>query len=150
MRSILAILILAACGGAPKPATPNPPPVGQLEHGMRNCPSAVPGAVTTVRNTVGGADLDIVADNPAAQSKIYDLAVMHAKLGDPDGSAMEHTGRHGGPGNIGHCPVIHAATEISVTRLPNGATIHIRALVPNDVAELQTAISDRVAHLAVR
>jgi hypothetical protein len=149
MRSILAILVTAACSSTPSHPT-HPAPIGQLEQGMRNCPSAVDGAVTKLRNQIGGVDLIITADAPVAQRRILELARLHARLGDPDGSAMEHTGRHGGPGDIGHCPVVHAATTVSVTPLPNGATIHIRALLAGDVRHLQTVISDRVARLAVR
>jgi hypothetical protein len=136
----------AGCGGTPAPAT-TPAPQGQLEHGMHNCPSGLAGAVTRATNTDAGVDLAITATDPAVQRQIGELAELHEHMGDPDGSAMEHTGLHGGPGLIGHCPIVHAATAVSVARLADGALIHLRAIAPADVAALQAAVAERVAAL---
>jgi len=139
--------ILAGCApSSPRPAAPAPPQ-GELEHNMRNCPSSLAGSSTRATNTEAGVDLEITAADPAVQQKIVELATMHEKMGDPDGSAMEHTGLHGGPGVIGHCPIIHAATIVSVTRIGNGAMVHLRAVAPDGVAKLQAGVAERVAGL---
>jgi hypothetical protein len=121
---------------------------GALEHSMANCPTAVPGAVTRAVNTEFGVDLTITADDPASQRRIIELAARHEQVGDPDGSAPPHTGLHGGPGGIGHCPVIHDATTVTFSRLRRGAVIHLRALLPGDVARVQAIVNERLAALA--
>ena len=123
---------------------------GALEHSMANCPTAVRGAVTRAVNTEFGVDLTITADDPASQRRILELAARHEQIGDPDGSAPRHTGRHGGPGGIGHCPVIHDETTVTFTRLRRGAVIHLRALLPSDVARVQSIVNSRLAALAER
>lgn len=123
---------------------------GALEHSMANCPSAVKGAVTRAVNTEFGVELTITADDPASQRRIIELAARHEQVGDPDGSAPPHTGLHGGPGSIGHCPVIHDATTVTFTRLRRGAVIHLRALLPSDVARVQAIVHQRLAALAER
>lgn len=144
------------------PTAPDAPPValaapvarrlrqGALEHSMANCPTAVQGAVTRAVNTEFGVDLTITADDPASQRRIAELAALHERIGDPDGSAPPHTGLHGGPGGIGHCPVIHDATTVTFTRLRRGVVIHLRALLPSDVARVQAIVNGRVAALAER
>jgi hypothetical protein len=139
---------------APGDPTPPPPPLvaprGEQEHAMRNCPTALAGVSTTLTNTAVGVDLQITTTDPAVRRRIIELARMHGHLGGADGSAPEHTGLHGGPGSIGHCPVIHADTNVTFTPLANGAVIHISAIVAEDVATVQATVADRLARLAVR
>ena len=123
---------------------------GAMEHSMTNCPTAVKGAVTKAVNTEFGVDLTITADDPASQRRIVELAARHEQIGDPDGSVPPHTGLHGGPGGIGHCPVIHDETTVTFTRLRRGVVIHLRALLPSDVARVQSIVNSRLAALAER
>lgn len=117
---------------------------------MRNCPTAVAGATTQAANTTFGVDLTITATEPASWRRILELAALHERMGDPDGSAPRHTGLHGGPGSFGRCPVIHTATTVTFSRLRKGAVIHIRALLPDDIARVQALVADRLAYLAER
>jgi hypothetical protein len=139
---------------APGEATPPPPPLvvprGGQEHAMRNCPTSLAGASTKLSNTAVGVDLEITTTDPAVRRRIIELARVHGHLGGPDGSAPEHTGLHGGPGRIGHCPVIHADTNVTFTPLANGAVIHISAIVAEDVPTVQATVADRLARLAAR
>ena len=123
---------------------------GAMERSMTNCPTAVPGATTHAVNTEFGVELTITAEDPAAQRRIADLAARQERMGDPDGSAPQHTGLHGGPGRLGHCPVIHDATTVTFTRLRRGVVIHLRALLPSDVARVQALVADRIAEIAER
>jgi len=135
---------------APAAAAPGQPRQGAMERSMANCPTAVAGAATRAVNTESGIDLTITADDPASQRRIFELADLHARIGEPDGSAPAHTGLHGGPGGIGHCPVIHDATTVMVSRLRRGVVIHVRALVPGDAPRVQTIVNDRLAAVAAR
>ncbi|HEX8114356.1 MAG TPA: hypothetical protein VF516_41785 [Kofleriaceae bacterium] len=123
---------------------------GGLEHAMANCPTAVQGAVTRAVNTEFGVDLTITADDPVSQRRIVELAARHEQMGDPDGAIPPHTGRHGGPGGIGHCPVFHDSTTVTFTKLRRGAVIHLRALLPSDVTRVQAIVADRLATFAQR
>lgn len=117
---------------------------------MANCPTAVKGAVTRAVNTEFGVDITITADDPVSQRRIIGLAARHEQLGDPDGAIPRHTGRHGGPGGIGRCPVIHDSTTVTFTQLRRGVVIHLRALLPSDVPRVQAVVADRLATLAER
>jgi hypothetical protein len=123
---------------------------GGLEHAMANCPTAVKGAVTRSVNTEFGVDLTITSDDPVSQRRIVELAARHEQMGDPDGAIPRHTGRHGGPGGLGHCPVFHDSTTVTFTRLRRGAVIHLRALLPTDVPRVQGIVAERLATLAER
>ncbi|HEU4731874.1 MAG TPA: hypothetical protein VFT22_28460 [Kofleriaceae bacterium] len=135
---------------ATAPVAAPPVPSGAREHSMRNCPTAVAGATTQLTKTGVGVDLEITTSDPAARRQVITLARMHSHLGDPDGVTKAHTGRHGGPGVIGHCPIVHASTNVTFTPTPNGVVIHINAIVPEDVPAVQVTVADRLARLAQR
>lgn len=137
---------------SPSPSSPGQAVLqpGKLEHDMRNCPTSVSGATTQAANTAFGVDLTITAAKPASQRRILELAALHERMGDPDGSAPRHTGLHGGPGSFGRCAVIHTATTITFTRLRKGAVIHIRALLPDDITRVQALVADRLTYTAER
>ena len=149
MRMILLSFVLAACASTPSHPAASPPH-GQLEHDMRNCPSSLAGTTTHVTNTPAGVDLEITAGDPAVQQQIVDLAILHEQMGQPNPGEVQHTGKHGGPGSIGHCPVVHNGTTVTFARIAGGAVIHVAAMAPDDVARVQAAVADRVARLAAR
>lgn len=117
---------------------------------MRNCPNALAGTTTNLTNTPDGVDLEITTNDPAIQQQIVQLAAVQSHMGHPNKSEMEHTGMHGGPGDIGYCPIIHTATMVTFDEIKGGAMIHVRAQKPQDVSNLQTTIASRVARLAAR
>lgn len=138
-------------------AAPAPTPLaaplarqGALEHAMRNCPTAVAGAITAATNTPSGVDLTITATDLTAQRRLVELSAIHEGMGDPENPALRHTGRHGGPGTLGRCPVIHDGTTVTFTKLRKGVVIHLRALLPSDVARVQQIVADRLAAIATR
>jgi len=117
---------------------------------MQNCPNALAGAATNLSNTPDGVDLAITAIDPAIQQQIVQLAMVQAHMGHSNKSEMEHTGMHGGPGDIGFCPIVHTATTVTFTQVAGGAVIHVRAAAPQDVPHLQATTASRVARLAAR
>jgi hypothetical protein len=146
---IIFSLVLAGCAST-QGRSEAPPAQGQRAHGMRNCPSAVAGATTNLTNTPDGVDLQITASDPTVQQQVIELANIQAHMGKPNRSETEHTGMHGGPGDVGYCPIIHTATTVTFTQITGGAVIHVRAAVPADVPRLQAMVADRVARLATR
>lgn len=146
MRTLLglsAFVIFAAC--APTAAPPAPSgPAGKMEHAMGNCPAAVTGAVTSMRTISGGLELDITATTPEASNEIVRRAHHDSVAGPPDPSVGAHTGQHGGPGDGGHCPVIHAGTKVSVMEIGGGVRITVLA---EDPAQTSALIADTRARL---
>ena len=149
MKKLLFVCaVLAGCSSrpAPQPAAPKQaaPMSGELEHGMANCPSAVDGAETHLTNTPTGVDVTVTAQNADAQALIVQLAELHTRH-EGMGNAPQHTGQHGGPGSIGHCPIIHDGTQISMTSVEGGVVLHVDALAPERVKEVQAQTADRLA-----
>lgn len=142
-RLAIAFLFLAACKPTAAPPAPSGP-VGHMEHGMGNCPSAVTGSVTSMKVIAGGVELDITADDLDAAREIVDRANRHSAAGGPaDGAAM-HSGGHGGPGDIGHCPVVHKDTTVTVTEIGGGVRITVLAVDPAQAPALERETRERI------
>lgn len=150
VKRVLPLLLFAACSRSP--ATPTLVNAGtgsqrgELERGMANCPSAVAGANTELVMTEIGVDLIITAHDPETRRELRARAERHVRMGDPAG-LPEHSGLHGGPGWMGHCPIIHDATTVTSTHTKTGVIVHVRALVPSKVKALQEETRARVAGL---
>jgi hypothetical protein len=134
----------------PPPSPPPPVQIGRREHGMRNCPTALAGITLQAVNTAMGVDLTITTRDPVIRRDLLERARINSHMGNPDETAAEHTGRHGGPGKQGYCPVIHADTNVTFTVIPSGAVIHVSALAPEDVPAVQAAVAERMPRLAER
>ncbi|HTJ41037.1 MAG TPA: hypothetical protein VL463_03050 [Kofleriaceae bacterium] len=132
---------------APAPITPPGNMTGGKEHAMANCPTAVAGAHTQMTFTDDGIELAITASTPAARAEIQKRAHLHASLAAPSGKGM-HSGRHGGPGRIGYCPIVHDDRVIvTVSDTTRGARIRMRADGDNAITELQELVALRVSGL---
>jgi hypothetical protein len=145
----------AAPAAAPTPPAPTGPqttPPGNMsggkEHAMSNCPSAVPGARTSMVFTDDGIALSISATTAEAQKEIRRRAHLHASMSAPSGRGL-HSGGHGGPGRIGYCPIIHdGRTVVTAIDTRTGAMVRMRADGNDDaVAELQELVALRVSGL---
>lgn len=113
---------------------------------MMNCPSAVEGAQTRVVRTPAGVDVFVTAAEPEAEREIRKLAEYHARM-DRFTDWPEHSGFHGGPGTLGHCPIIHDRTRITHSLIAGGAALHVTALHPEHVASVQHQTEQRLARL---
>ena len=138
---------------APAPSQPGPltPPgnmSGGKEHAMANCPSSVAGAHTAMNFTDDGIELVVSGSTPAARQEIQRRAHLHASLAAPSGRG-QHSGRHGGPGRIGYCPIIHdGRTIVTASDTTRGARIRMRTEGDNAISELQEIVALRVSGLA--
>lgn len=150
MRKLLLCAALAACSStpAPRPAMPQQPiqQTGGLEHGMMNCPSAVQGAETKLRMTDHGVDLIVTAADPGANVEIVKLANFHAHQ-DVLTDWPEHSGKHGGPATIGHCPIVHDGTRITLSPTLRGVVMHVAALAPDRIRSVQLETAERLSSM---
>ena len=156
---VLVFATLAACSSrqASPPVSPVSPvsssrpqepsqTTGGLEHAMMNCPSAVDGADTRLRMTERGVDIFVRSQDPDARAEIVRLAGLHARMDRLTGWP-EHTGKHGGPGEIGHCPIIHKNTQITVETADDGVVLHVIATTPDRVKRVQEQTVLRLASM---
>jgi hypothetical protein len=120
---------------------------GQLPRQMRNCPSAVPSAKTSVESTRFGVELTITSDDAGARDKIVELAKLQSDQKDPVWFLPKHTGMHSGPGTMGRCPIIHADTDVTYKEIPNGVRIDVTVSSHSRVIALQRATLARVRAL---
>lgn len=142
--ALASIVLVVGCG--PKAAPPAPAgPAGLREMKMTNCPSAVVGAATAVREVEGGVVLDITATDPAAAAEIFARAERHGAMGEPANTEPMHTSQHRGPGTLGHCPVIHVGTTVAVVQIDGGARVTVTANDPGAVPALQRDTRTRLA-----
>ena len=114
---------------------------------MANCPSALPTTATRIEDVPGGVSVTVTSPNPDIQHALHALAALHERIGSPQGPSYDHTGMHGGPGWIGHCPVIHNGTHVSYVRTKDGVRIEVRILPGHDVTALRREIYERAAEL---
>jgi hypothetical protein len=150
--SLVLIIIAAMACKAKEKAPPQPRESmganmsGSMPRKMANCPSAVPGATTRLAMTTDGVDVVVTAPDPKAEAAIRALAEFHAQS-DTTGLGLQHTGLRGTPGLAGFCPIIHNGNTVTATTVPHGARVHVAALSPQRVTELQQATSARAARL---
>jgi hypothetical protein len=151
--ALFTLVVLAACSDRPADEDTETSPSGQLTgerpaH-MRNCPSAVTGATTRATPTPDGVDVEITAPDPTAAKRIAELARLQASLTGPLLFPPYHSARHGGPGTIGYCPIIHQGTTVSAQALDNGARIHVAARSPYAIKMLQVETQKRIRSLPI-
>jgi hypothetical protein len=153
MRPALLALLLAACTFQQPIDKDAPPPsavlTGRLQRHMANCPSAIATADTQPIRTRRGIDLAITSNDPVAQRAIVAASDKQMRLRERRWFMLPHTGLHGGPGTVGHCPVIHANTYINYELISRGVLIHVIARNPEQVPALQEATLSRIEDLQV-
>ncbi len=116
---------------------------------MAHCPSAILGAITSLKNTPGGVSVSVVA-SPVTDDlvkSIRERSAHLAEVADDAGAAVEppHTGEGGGHGSIGRCPVVVTNTTLKVKDIPGGSQIDVKANVPAEVPKLQAETKERAA-----
>jgi hypothetical protein len=137
-------LALAACSRSDRSEQPPAREHARtLPRHLRNCPSAVASARTTVRPTVDGVEVTITSPEPQAAQQILQLTRVQARLPEP----FWFFGPDSGPGDLGRCPIIHANTRLSYDELADGVRIHVAARTPSAVAPLQEATRARLRAL---
>ncbi|MFO0726285.1 MAG: hypothetical protein U1E65_21045 [Myxococcota bacterium] len=116
---------------------------GLKERQMAKCPSAVPTAKTTVEDTADGVEVSIVGSAEGSEATIRDLSGEQAAV-EVDLDKPSHTGEGTGGGVVGHCPILHLGTVVTVVNIPGGAKIIIKPKVAEKLADVRKTVHDRV------
>ena len=114
---------------------------------MAPSPPPAPPPGPPAADVPGGVSITVTSENPDIQRALHALAALHERIGSPQGPSYDHTGLHGGPGWIGHCPVIHNGTHVSYVRTKNGVQIEVRILPGHDAVALRREVYERAAEL---
>lgn len=170
--AILLVAALAACKGkAPPPATEHTGSAssgalagssasasagsdsndhnmtGTRPHQGEHCPSSLAGATTQIAMTPRGVDVTVTAKDPTTAMHIAALGELHVR-GRTGDKPRPHDRQHGGTGLGGYCPVVaNDQTRVTLTRLPDGAILHVEAREAARVPELQAMIKARAVQL---
>jgi hypothetical protein len=103
---------------------------------MANCPSAVEGAKTAVKDAKDGVVVTVTGPNDKVE-EIRSRAKHAAEVGaKAEGSHVEHSGGGTGGGGLGHCPiVVEGDTKVAVKDVTGG--VEVTVTTKADVAALQ-------------
>ena len=118
---------------------------------MGNCPTAVPGATTALKDVAGGIEVTITGADDATGMQIRDRMkkITEAAKNEADsGQVHNHSG--GGGGRMGRCTIVIRNTTFTSTDVPNGTKVTV---LPKDAKEVdwlrrETRDRDREAKAA--
>jgi hypothetical protein len=116
-------------------------------HRMAQCPSAVEGAKTVVKDTKEGVLVTITGRGDAV-GEIRTRAKHAAEVASkPEPSKVAHTGSGTGGGGLGRCPVVVSGdTSVDVREVEGGVAVDVKT--KKDVAALQSEAKLRAANFA--
>jgi TusA-related sulfurtransferase len=105
------------------------------------CPSAIPGAKTTIKEVPGGVEIRVTSAEPDLAREIRERAerAEHASEGDDRTTDLGRS-----------CPVVLGATKVSARDIDGGSSIRVKAHRRGDVKRLRELAHDRQAVLRDR
>jgi hypothetical protein len=149
-RIAIAMPLLVSLQALAEPPNRNDPDMtGKRELQMMQCPSAAPGAVTTVKTSKEGVELLVTAPTDWGRREVRRRAQQQqAMASQPARGHEEHTGQGTGSGLYGFCPGMMQGTKLTATDTDDGVRIVVVAGRRDQVAELQRTTRARAARLA--
>lgn len=145
---VIVALIVAAPLSARAAGDDEADMTGKRELKMMQCPSAAPGATTTVVSTPDGVALTVTAPTEFGRREIRRRAAVQQTLARKSiRGHEEHTGQGTGSGRYGYCPGMMEGTTVTATDTTDGARILVRARRASDVPDLQRTTRARAARL---
>jgi hypothetical protein len=135
----------ATSGGPATGRSPGEAPT--MGNKMAHCPSAVPGAETTVAESKGAVVVTVTAKGKARVAEIQKRAEHLDRVEAAPDSEIKHTGMGTGGGALGKCPVVMAEVTLKVEKQRDGVKVTLVPKDPSKVGELAMTAKDRVAGL---
>ncbi len=118
---------------------------------MANCPSAVKGAKTALKDVKDTVEVTVTAPDASGTSDIRERAkrlVASSKVEAKHVVTVAHTGTGSGGGELGRCPVVLLDTVVTAKDVPGGSLLTVKpetAPSADKLAKLKKEITDRSA-----
>jgi TusA-related sulfurtransferase len=122
-------------------ADPNAKEAGQGK--MAHCPSAVPSATTTVKDSKDGVEVTIVGKDDAAMKDIRDRSKALLEAAKVDPKTIAHKGDGSGGGGYGRCPIVLVDTTVESKEVPLGIVFMVKPTKPADAVPLRKETRER-------
>lgn len=140
----------AMTASAAMPAKPAPSSSAMAAAGkMSNCPSAVEGAATDIKDTEGGVEVTVTAKAEDAVKDIRARAKVLADAAKTDSATRKHSGTGEGGGAFGRCPVVMRGTEVALSDVEGGSKVVVKIKDAAQVDWLRRESRERLAELAL-
>lgn len=120
---------------------PNAKEAGQGK--MANCPSAIDGATTTVKELKDGVEVTVVGKGDEAQKTIRERAKAVVAAAKLEAQKVTHKGDGSGGGGFGRCPVVLKETKVESKDVPGGVVFTVKPEKPAGLAELKKETAER-------
>ena len=101
--------------------------------GMSNCPAAVTGAKVEIKDVDDGVELTITAADAKATEEIKERSKTIAERAKGESTKPQHSGKGGGGGVMGRCPIVLGGTDVKIEDAAGGMKFTVTA---KDKAEL--------------
>ena len=115
---------------------------------MANCPSAVEGAATDIKDIEGGVEVAITAKTEAATKDIRARAKALAEAAKTDSANRKHTGTGEGGGALGRCPVVMRDVTLDLSDIEGGTKVVVKIKEAAQLDWLRRESRERLAELA--
>lgn len=135
---------------AAAPATPTAAPTGQADATkgkMANCPSAVEGAKTEIKDVEGGVELSITAASADGTKDVRARSKAIAEAAKTEATTRKHSGTGEGGGAFGRCPVVLKETDVTVADMEGGSKVVVKAKNAGELDWLRRESRERLADL---
>lgn len=134
-----------------KPAASAPASASASTDGQRNkmanCPSSVTGAKTEIKDTDKGVEILVTSTDKAATEEIRTRGKKIPEHAAGEGKNPAHSGKGGGGGSMGRCPIVQNDTTITYAEVEGGAKFTVE---PKDEKErdwLRREAKERLAEM---
>ena len=150
--AFVSLLFLAPAAFAGAPAAAPPPPATPAaapapRNNMENCPSAVPGASTAVKDVIGGIEVTITGTGDGVAA-IRARAKALVDASKATAGTTKHDGKGDGGGRSGRCPVVMFKTAVTSADVDGGAAVTVKADNAAEVDWLRKETRERVGEEA--
>jgi hypothetical protein len=145
MRKWLGVAALGLTLAAPAWAKEAPASTVGGGH-MKNCPTAVAGAKTEIKDTKDAIDIIITSSDAAKTEEIRKRAKHVADAAKADPTAVVHNGDGHGGGGLGLCEVVLKDTSVTSEDVEGGTKITVKPTKAVDLEWLKKETRSR--HMA--
>jgi hypothetical protein len=137
----------SAKSSASAPASASAAPTDTKPGKMANCPSSVANAKTDIKDTDKGVEILVTSTDKAAIEDIRTRGKKIPEHATTDGKNAAHSGKGGGGGSMGRCPIVQNDTTIAYAEIEGGAKFTVE---PKDEKErdwLRREAKERLAEM---